>query len=192
MICGCNIIVHCPVNNPVTCLNNLSEGLPMKNYDCLISGAAAQCLECLSCTYSLTVTLQTHGEVEIADFWLRNALLSPSLVKASVSSLPWIRQWSGTLRSVTFFHISRAHIACQHFQTSFGFTLSASSTCIAAWPSEHTQMPSPVLALHFFAQAKIKKMYVQNCVAWAWWWCISTHIAPSHTVPLSCTWAHRW
>jgi hypothetical protein len=48
-------------------VDSLFEGLPMKSFDCLVPSEAAQCLECLSCGLSLTLSLPAHGEVEVPD-----------------------------------------------------------------------------------------------------------------------------
>jgi hypothetical protein len=104
MMCRCHVSVQWPVNNPVTglhcflyklnrSLDNLSEGLPKKNFDCLIPGAVAQCSKCLTFRHCLTLSLPTHGKTEIAGLGLRNGLPNPYFTKASTSSTPRIRQW---------------------------------------------------------------------------------------------------
>jgi hypothetical protein len=69
-------------------LGSLSEGPSMKSFDYLIPSMAAKCSECLSFSYSLTLSLSTHGENEIAGFGLRRGLFSLPLVKVSTSSFP--------------------------------------------------------------------------------------------------------
>jgi hypothetical protein len=81
--------LHCFLSKAIRSLDSLTEGLLMKNFDYLIPGAAAQCLECLSISHSLTMSLPTHAKIEIAGSGQRNGQLNPYLTEASTSS-PWI------------------------------------------------------------------------------------------------------
>jgi hypothetical protein len=134
MICRFRLNVQWPVNNPVVSLHcflskamrslhSLSEGLPMKTFDCLIPGAAAQCSECLCFGLTLTFILPTQGEIETTGSGPRDGLLDRYLAKISASSLPWIPQSPGTQRSVTLFQL--AHNSCRHSQANFDVTLDA-------------------------------------------------------------------
>jgi hypothetical protein len=104
MICRYHLNMEWPFNNLVIglqcqlsmtkrSLDSLSESAPMKSFDCLIYGVAAQCLECLSFSYTLPFSQPKHDASELAGL---EPQLDPSLAKALASSLPWIPQWPGT------------------------------------------------------------------------------------------------
>jgi hypothetical protein len=94
----CCLNAQWPVNNPVTrlrcllskvirSLDSLSEGLPVKNFDCVIFGTATECSECVAFNHSLTLSLPVHGEIEIAGLGSRNELLDHSIAQATTSIL---------------------------------------------------------------------------------------------------------
>jgi hypothetical protein len=67
-------------------LDSLSESNPMKNFQCLKSGGAAQRSNCLSFNHFSNLSLIKREETETAGLGPRNELLYPFISKAYASS----------------------------------------------------------------------------------------------------------
>jgi hypothetical protein len=66
-------------------IDSISVGL--SEFRRVIPSAAAQCSECLFFSHSLTLSLTSHGEIEVVGSRLRN-VFDLTLVKAPVCPLP--------------------------------------------------------------------------------------------------------
>jgi hypothetical protein len=108
----------------------------MKNFKCLIPGVATQCMECLSCSHSLSwaykhmMRLKLLVQEQGIDTW--------SLPRQGICILttlnPTVTRYA---EKITLFELHRAHNASWHSQTSFDIILYVSRAHKAAWIFEH-------------------------------------------------------